>query len=278
MLCCAGTWQSKSDAYQPVSDGSQILRVLLDSEIDLWEHPRSVGEPQKLTAQAGTRIEVLEGRLDRDSDTRWLRVAHQNKIGWIPEALTAPLPSVVATSDLSAIGAEPVDRFRGIDPKYVPTDLVEITGGYDPDVTYRLRKPVAAALSELRSAARKGSIHLEIVSAYRSYEKQRSIYLRKLKRSGWNQKTVAKPGHSEHQLGTTVDFVGPDESTLLRASFGETPAGKWLAANAPRFGFAVSYTQANRGTTGYAPEPWHYRFYGLEIAKPRHEQALRGGE
>lgn len=275
-LAFVGAPHSQTSALGSETDSGQNQRVVLSSEIDLRTQPQSVGETQKLMAEAGTRISVIEEWRDPDSDTHWLRVRHQNTIGWIPEALTAPLPSFVASSDLPVIGTEPVDRYRGIDPGYVPTDLVEIAGGYDPDVKYRLRKPVATALSELLRAAKRDSIQLEIVSAYRSYEKQRSIYLRKLKRSGWNQKTVARPGHSEHQLGTTADFAGPDDSTLLRASFGDTPSGKWLAANAPRFGFAVSYTEANQIKTGYAPEPWHYRYYGLDLAKDRHEQALRG--
>jgi D-alanyl-D-alanine carboxypeptidase len=86
---------------------------------------------------------------------------------------------------------------------------------------------------------------------------------------------VAKPGHSEHQLGTAVDVAGADDETVLKTEFGDTPAGKWLTAHAPAFGFAISYTAANRATTGYIPEPWHYRYVG-SAARARHEAALAG--
>jgi D-alanyl-D-alanine carboxypeptidase len=127
----------------------------------------------------------------------------------------------------------------------------------------------------MRSAARRASIELRLVSAYRDCETQRQVYLAKLERSGWNQRTVAKPGHSEHQLGTAIDLVGDDAAALLEEFFVSTPAGLWLREHAPDFGFSLSYTRANRLRTGYAAEPWHYRYVGAAKARTRHEAALR---
>lgn len=66
---------------------------------------------------------------------------------------------------------------------------------------------------------------------------------------------AARPGNSEHQLGTAVDFRLPTSA-----------AGRWLAEHAPSHGFALSYPDGKQRVTGYRPEPWHVRFVGLELA------------
>lgn len=248
--------------------------VLLEENPELWDAPGAEPTGSRLKAEALERVEVHDAEPGDDRAKRWLQVRTAEQTGWLPEALLAPPPTPVHPNHLHQIGQERVDRFRGIDPGYVPTDLVEIPFGYESGRTYRLRKEAATALETMIRRARRAGVSLVVVSAYRSYATQRRIYLGKLKRSGWLQDTVAKPGHSEHQLGTTVDLNGPDESTLLRVSFGETPEGQWLREHAPAFGFALSYTEFNSGVTGYAPEPWHYRYYGVEKAARRHAEAL----
>jgi len=66
----------------------------------------------------------------------------------------------------------------------------------------------------------------------------------------------AKPGTSQHQLGTTVDFGSIDDS------FAYTEAGKWLFAHADEFGFSLSYPENGLSITGYQYESWHYRYIG----------------
>ncbi len=251
--------------------------VLLEERPLLWAHPGGARSTLRLDLESLERVEVF-GSAPGDKDAeRWLAVQTETQSGWLPDALLAPPPTTVAADALGKIGQEPVDRFRGIAPEYKPVDLIEIPFGYERDRKYKLRREAAEACESLIRSARREGISLSVVSAYRSYETQHRIYLNKLERSGWKQKTVAKPGHSEHQLGTTVDFAGADETTLLKESFGETPEGRWLRENAPRFGFALSYTTANRERTGYAPEPWHYRYYGLELAPGLHAEALGQG-
>jgi D-alanyl-D-alanine carboxypeptidase len=93
-------------------------------------------------------------------------------------------------------------------------------------------------------------------------------------RSGKNQNKVAKPGHSEHQLGTTVDLCGLDPKTVLSVNFDQTKEGLWLKENARKFGFHQSYTRRNQHLTGYIPEPWHYRFLGKIGRHLRSETSL----
>ena len=73
-------------------------------------------------------------------------------------------------------------------------------------------------------------------------------------------RTLAPPGHSQHQLGTAIDFGSID------VSFARTPAGQWLLANAWRYGFSLSYPEGQEALTGYSWEPWHYRYVGRAAA------------
>lgn len=251
--------------------------TLLDADLRLWHEPdgQRFNEPLR-AAKAGDQVWVLAHGKAGPGSTLWLKIKAGEQTGWLPEALLAPRPLGAGSKPGAEIGRERVDRRHGLDPRYAPPDLVPITRGYHDEVAYRLRREAASAYERMILAAHGDSIDLQVVSAYRSYETQRSIYLRKLERAGWNQKTVAKPGHSEHQLGTTVDLTDGQEATLLRAEFAGTRAGRWLTEHAPDFGFAVSYTQANADRTGYAAEPWHYRYWGVNQARTRHQDALRG--
>ena len=83
-------------------------------------------------------------------------------------------------------------------------------------------------------------------------------------------KFSARPGHSEHQLGTTLDFsVGP--GVPLTTKFGDSPSGKWLARNGWKYGFIMSYPEGKRSASCYGYEPWHWRYFGRDLARKIHE-------
>jgi zinc D-Ala-D-Ala carboxypeptidase len=157
-----------------------------------------------------------------------------------------------------------------------PPGLVPVTGGYVSGRSYLLRREAAAAYEAMREGARRERITLWVVSAYRPFRRQRELYLLQVRLDGPGQTTVARPGFSEHELGTAVDLCGRDASAVVKVRFGDTPAGRWLLAHAPEFGFALSYTAANQAITGISTEPWHYRYHGREAAPQLHRAALRG--
>ncbi|RYE77147.1 MAG: hypothetical protein EOO74_07365, partial [Myxococcales bacterium] len=85
----------------------------------------------------------------------------------------------------------------------------------------------------------------------------------------------ARPGHSEHQLGTTADLVHRDTDGMFyegweSARIADSAPMRWLAANAHRFGLALSYGRETTAVTQYIWEPWHYRFVGVEAADTLH--------
>lgn len=133
---------------------------------------------------------------------------------------------------------------------------------------HELRPEAAAPLEELLLAAEEDNVELEVLSGYRSFRRQHAS--REHAAQAYSKTRVeelsARPGYSEHQSGLAVDLGRPDAKCELRACFSETPAGGWLAENAHRFGFIIRYPDGQDLMTGYAFEPWHLRYVGLEAA------------
>lgn len=123
---------------------------------------------------------------------------------------------------------------------------------------------------EMYEAARKDGRSIKVLSAYRTESYQRGLYNAKLRSSGrvYADNYSARPGHSEHQTGLAVDI----NTTLT--SFEYTSEFKWLQQHAHEYGFIMRYPRGKEWITGYAYEPWHYRYVGVEAATIIHEQQL----
>jgi D-alanyl-D-alanine carboxypeptidase len=121
------------------------------------------------------------------------------------------------------------------------------------------------ALTQLLDASGLG---IKVVSGYRSYSEQVNTFNYWVSVLGYDEavRVSAMAGHSEHQLGSTVDLGTADYGWGLTEGFGATPAGVWLAANAHTYGFALSYPDGAEAATGYAYEPWHFRYIGVSEA------------
>jgi D-alanyl-D-alanine carboxypeptidase len=129
-----------------------------------------------------------------------------------------------------------------------------------------MRPEAAAALQQMFAdyhAQSPSGDGLTVVSPYRSYVDQKSVYAGWVSRLGQAQadRQSARPGFSEHQSGLAVDI-----DTAVAQSFGQTPAGQWLAQNSWRYGFVVRYQDGQEGVTGYEYEPWHFRYVGVPLA------------
>lgn len=68
-------------------------------------------------------------------------------------------------------------------------------------------------------------------------------------------KTLALPGHSEHQTGLAVDILGSEKMYA------------WMAANCWDYGFILRYPDDRYEITGIIYEPWHFRYVGMELAQ-----------
>jgi D-alanyl-D-alanine carboxypeptidase len=168
-----------------------------------------------------------------------------------------------STSDTSSLWVI-VNKQHPLSPvSYAPSDLKQGLNGY----VYSSR--IQADLSALIAAASTQSVALSLVSAYRSYDTQVSVYNGYVRSYG--QATAdtisARPGYSEHQTGLAVDIGSTsDPSCNLNECFGTTAAGQWLAAHTTDYGFVIRYQKDTTATTGYSYEPWHIRYIGREAA------------
>jgi len=169
-----------------------------------------------------------------------------------------------------------VDPLYTVGSTYAPTDLSAVTNAGIPG-RGSVRRFVLADLRALDHAARAAGIRLRVVSAYRSYTTQKATFSYWVQQSGWATavRYSARPGHSEHQLGTTVDLsVVGGADPWNYADFGATRAGAWLRANAWRYGFVMSYPKGMERYTGYGYEPWHFRYFGRALAAEQRGSGL----
>ena len=131
-----------------------------------------------------------------------------------------------------------------------------------------LRRGVHQALLDMLDAMNQAGLSVWVMSGYRSYSDQQLAYDKWLKLYPDRAVDIsAIPGHSEHQLGTAVDFSTPYMNNLygdfFNVRFSTTPEGQWLSQQTAYYGFTLSYPAAATQITGYAYEPWHYRYVGL---------------
>ena len=151
---------------------------------------------------------------------------------------------------------------------YAPRDL-RSTSAAGLNGGHSVRSLVIGDLKAMASAARRAGARLAVQSAYRSYSTQRSTFSYWTRVSGYAAalKSSARAGHSEHQLGTTVDFRSYGGSApWYYADWGRSKAGAWLKSNAWKYGFVMSYPKGKTTLTCYAYEPWHYRYVGRAMA------------
>ncbi|WP_026325809.1 M15 family metallopeptidase [Sphingomonas sp. Mn802worker] len=108
------------------------------------------------------------------------------------------------------------------------------------------------------------------LSCHRTLTRQGGVFCREPStEAGTRAVSVAPPGHSEHATGYALDFAFrprvndcPDAEACIAA----TPAFRWLRANAPRYGFEMSFPVSN--AQGVKWEPWHWRWVGTSAGEP----------
>lgn len=161
---------------------------------------------------------------------------------------------------------------------YQPNDLVDssatgFSGGH------QIRSVIVGDLIELRNAAVNAGISLDLQSGYRSYSTQEGTYSYWLSYNGGDQaytdQISARAGHSQHQLGTAVDFNSYEGGYLrLWQDFNITNAAAWLKDNSWKYGFIMSYPEGREAETGFAYEGWHFRWIGKDNAQQCYNSGL----
>jgi D-alanyl-D-alanine carboxypeptidase len=166
-----------------------------------------------------------------------------------------------------------VNKARPLEPAdYAPVPLAEVplqmtTPSGD------VRADVGAAVGQMaEDAAAAGAGRIGANNGYRSYGLQVTTYDSHVRSQGQEGADAgsARPGHSEHQTGLALDVVACDTRCGGLDGFGATGQSAWVAEHAWEYGFVVRYENVGSGVTGYAPEPWHLRYIGVDLAAAYH--------
>lgn len=131
--------------------------------------------------------------------------------------------------------------------------------------------------NDMVAAAKADGISLIPISGYRTVERQKGNFERKIdyyETLGYSKaqatqlasKIILMPGTSEHNAGLAMDF-GTDGNTSLTETFANTDAFKWLSENAADYGFILRYEKETQDITKVTYEPWHWRYVGVDAAK-----------
>ncbi|MEE1280422.1 MAG: M15 family metallopeptidase [Oscillospiraceae bacterium] len=160
-------------------------------------------------------------------------------------------------------------------PKSYTVNTVYLAGGY------RIDSRVADSYKAMISAAKNDGITLNLISGFRTYSGQTSLFNNKVnqyRNQGYSKdkatelaaQYVAPPGTSEHLTGLAVDLISTDwynYNRYLTGDFDKTEEFEWLYSHCAEYGFILRYPKDKESITGYSYEPWHYRYVGVEIAK-----------
>jgi D-alanyl-D-alanine carboxypeptidase len=164
----------------------------------------------------------------------------------------------LAQDTLRQLGADPaLLRGRGL-PLFADARRLQCVG-LGTDGRDKFLAPAAAtAWLAMRQAAAGEGVELLLISAFRSFDFQQSLIRGKLAKGRSIEEILcvnAPPGCSEHHSGRAVD-IGARDTPALEEAFEQTKAYAWLAREANRHGFHLSYPRGNR--YGYLYEPWHW--------------------
>lgn len=155
---------------------------------------------------------------------------------------------------------------------------------YNNSNTHYVDERIANDLDKMMNDMKKEGLSPVICSSYRTYEKQKSLYNKKVNyylNKGYSTKKskqlagewVAKPGTSEHHTGLALDIVD-SHYQLLDKNQEKTATQKWLMKNSYKYGFVLRYPEEKKTLTGINYEPWHYRYVGKTNAKKMYEDNL----
>ena len=167
-----------------------------------------------------------------------------------------------------------IDKKHTASSSYAPKDLVSLKKNSLFDLNkagMKIRPEAYSALNEMAQAALNDGIRLLVSSAYRSYSYQENLFNYWVSVDGLEEaeRESSRPGTSQHQLGTAVDFGS------ISDDFDKTQMGQWVYKNAADYGWSLSFPKGYEDVTGYRWECWHFRYIGKNAC--RFQQKWFGG-
>ena len=162
-----------------------------------------------------------------------------------------------------------VNKYHTVSKDYKPAGMVKMDNKMTTYADLELKKEAYDAYKQMYKDACDLGFDLKVCSAYRQYSTQISLYVNSLKNRGRETTNLrsAYPGRSEHHTGLALDITSKSMGMTLSQDFADYDDGKWLNENCQEYGFILRYPKGKTEITGYAYEPWHFRYVGVDIAK-----------
>lgn len=195
--------------------------------------------------------------------------AVKTQVGGVEQSVGTISGSVTTLQKLSQVDTQLLKKYSKVyfmNENYTPAHTVSIPSDYVYSANRQEQFLTEAwpFLNQLLEAAKRDSVPLYVKSGYRSFAEQKSLKsaYSVMYGAGTANAFSADQGYSEHQLGTTLDFISTGQGGNL-TGFDKTAGFTWLLNNAHRYGFILSYP---KGNGYYIYEPWHWRFVGINLA------------
>jgi D-alanyl-D-alanine carboxypeptidase len=203
--------------------------------------------------------------------------AVKTQVGGVEQTVGSISGTVGTLQKLSQVDTQLLKKYSKVyfmNENYTPAHLTVIPTDYTYTSSRQEQFVTESwpALLRLLTSAKADGVTLYIKSGYRSFAEQKSLKSTYTVTYGAGTANAfsADQGYSEHQLGTTIDFITTGLGGQL-AGFDKTEAYTWLTNNAHRFGFVISYPKGNKY---YIYEPWHWRYVGVKLATYIHDHNL----
>lgn len=250
----------------PIEEARALAAVLSDAQAD------SLVARQEHDTIA---IPVIQARyFIADNFDRYLAYHKKDTTG-------APLNNIIALVNVGydrdrESCAVPCDTSKGqlmlvngrhyLDENYKPAGLVTFSRDYSYEDQKAQRVVVDAFLAMQKACKEQTDAQLMVNSAYRSYQEQIGTHKRNPK--GY----AARAGSSEHQTGFALDITSRQHP--MRWPFDKSVEGVWMREHCHEYGFILRYPERQSHIFGFAYEPWHLRYVGMEVAKRVHDEDI----
>lgn len=238
-------------------------------------------ETQKETTASTTRslaesIQLIERNLLEKNNQLSQNISNEQElIALIAQDLQKITGTVGTLDKLRRMDPELLQKYSKVyflNEHYIPSSVSPVPAEflYLKDKPQTFQSDALPHLVALLTDAKNAGIVLQVSSGYRSFYEQANLKTAYsvIYGTGTANKFSADQGYSEHQLGTTVDFITTGVSSSL-IGFDTKPAYKWLQENAHKYGFVLSYPKNN---SYYIYEPWHWRYVGVGLATRLHNE------
>lgn len=257
------------DDVAPSIEGVQDITVYKDETVDLLkditvtdnshdEVETSVSGDYDLSAAGEYALSYVAKDASGNEATENFKLIVKEKEIPTVEVPNSSKSKVVGTTS-KGYTIEQINGLYYIDGVLIANKSYALPSSYSPG---GLLDSFQNAFSVMQSAAANEGISLSVISGYRSYSRQNTIYNNYVSRDGKAKADTysARAGHSEHQTGLAADI------NSLSQSFKNTKEGQWLNEHCSEYGFIIRYPEGKESITGYIFEPWHIRYVGKELA------------